>query len=622
MSQSGIAQQKQETTAMHRIPTREETQRKLDLRSQAASRIKPTDTYTIADRFETQVAEHGQKDFLVYGGRRFSYREVEERANQYAHVFAARGIGTGDVCALAMENRPDFFFCWFALAKLGAITAFLNYNLSGRPLLHALQSTRAKAVVVGEECVGVFGETEGLSGYPHWLVPDAEKPARKPLAAQLDQRFYTAVQTADTAAPDPAGRAGVRAEDDMLYIFTSGTTGLPKAAKYSHMRWMSSGDVMKVTLEVSPADVFYCCLPLYHGAAATSVTSTALTSGASIVFRRKFSASEFWTDVRGNNVTIFQYIGEICRYLLNKPERSDDREHHLRCMLGAGLSPDIWRRWLDRFGPIEIFEGWGATEANAAVLNVDNHLGSCGRVPFWDKTNLRLLRFDPETGTHLRDEQGRYVHCEPGEIGEAVGYIVNHPDIGAGRFEGYTSEEATESKILRDVFQDGDAWWASGDLLRYDEDGYCYFVDRLGDTFRWKSENVSTQEVTNALGDFPGMELINVYGVLVPGHEGRAGMAAVLMQPSQTFDPAAFYQHVDSRVPHYAAPVFIRVSSQADMTSTFKLRKIELQRQGYDPDMVGEPLYIRDPAQQTYVPYSTQALARIGLPAFAGARHD
>lgn len=604
---------------MNTIPPREETQRKLDLRSVATSRIKPADAYTVADRLEAQVAEHGDRNFLVYGGRHFSYREVDERANQYARVFAERGIGIGDVCAMAMENRPDFFFCWFGLTKLGAITAFLNYNLSGKPLVHALQSTRAKAVVVGEECVAVFAETDGVAEYPSWLVPDSEKSAEVPIPAHFDQTFYATVQAADTAAPDPRVRAGVKAEDDMLYIFTSGTTGLPKAAKYSHMRWMSSGDVMNVTMEVTPADVFYCCLPLYHGAAATSVTSTALTSGASIVFRRKFSASAFWTDVRENQVSIFQYIGEICRYLLNKPEQTNDRQHSLRCMLGAGLSPEIWRRWLERFGSIEIFEGWGATEANAAVLNVDNYLGSCGRVPFWDKTNLRLLRFDPETGRHVRDENGRYIHCEPGEIGEAVGFIVDHPEIGAGRFEGYTSPEATESKILRNVFQNGDAWWASGDLLRYDEDGYCYFVDRIGDTFRWKSENVSTQEVSDALGDFAGMELINVYGVLVPGHEGRAGMAAILMQPDQTFDPQAFFQHVEQRVPHYAAPVFVRVCTQADLTSTFKLRKIELQRQGYSPALVTDPLYIRDTTQQTYVPYSQEALERNGLPAFDGA---
>ena len=601
------------------LPSREETQAKLDLRSVAAARIKPSQRYSVADRLEAQVDRFGDRDFLVYGDQRFSYHEVDERANQYANAFRARGIQPGDVCAMAMENRPDFFFCWFGLTKIGAVTAFINYHLRGRALLHALESTAARAVVIGEECLDGFLETEDTAGYPRWLVSDDENPVdRSALPVSLDQGFHDQVQLAPRSRPDAALRAGIKAEDDMLYIFTSGTTGLPKAAKYSHMRWMTSGDVMEVTLEVTPADVFYCCLPLYHGAAATSVTSTALAGGAAIVFRRKFSASRFWSDVRENRVTIFQYIGEICRYLLNKPAQPDDRDHGLRCMLGAGLSRDVWTRWVERFGELDIFEGWGSTEANAATLNVDNRVGSCGRVPFWDKTNLRLLKFDTQTQTHVRDGEGCYVHCRPGEVGEAVGMILNLPDIGAGRFEGYTSPEATESKILRNVFVEGDAWWASGDLLRYDEDGYCYFVDRIGDTFRWKSENVSTLEVADALGDFPGLELINIYGVLVPNHEGRAGMAAVLMQPGQQFDPQAFFAFANDRLPHYALPVFVRVSAMADMTSTFKLRKIDLQRQGYNPALFTDPLFVKDDQAGSYVPFSAEVLERLELPAFAG----
>jgi fatty-acyl-CoA synthase len=403
----------------------------------------------------------------------------------------------------------------------------------------------------------------------------------------------------------------------MLYIFTSGTTGLPKAARYSHMRWMSSGDVMVVTLDTSSDDVFYCCLPLYHGAAATSVVSTALASGAAIVIRRRFSASRFWSDVRTHGVTIFQYVGEICRYLLNRAEAAEEKNNTLRCMLGAGLTSDTWQRWIQRFGELDVYEGWGATEANTATINLDNYVGSCGRITDWNKTNLRLLRIDEETQTHVRDENGFYVHCEPGEVGEAVGFIVDSQATGAGRFEGYTSSEATESKILRDVFQKGDAWWSSGDLLRYDANGYCYFVDRVGDTFRWKSENVSTQEVASELGDFAGMEFINIYGVTVPDNEGRAGMALVVMQQGCEFDPQAFYQFVAERLPHYARPVFVRVGS-ADMTTTFKHRKIDLQKQGYDPKNFTDALYVKDDSLATYSRYSDAVLASNDLLPFVG----
>ncbi|VVO12234.1 long-chain-acyl-CoA synthetase [Pseudomonas fluorescens] len=597
--------------------SREQTQAMLDRRAVASGQIKPADRNTIADRVEEQARRFAERPFIIYAEQRLSYAEVDARANQLAHVFHARGLRPGDVCAIAMENRPEFFCCWFGLAKLGVVVAFINTQVSGRALLHALESTAAKVMVVGEECLTHLLTTDGLPDLPWLLMPDAENPASESLRARVDTVFANQVAAAPRTAFPRELRAELPAETPCLLIFTSGTTGLPKAAVYSHMRWMSIGDVMEVTLAATTEDVFYCCLPLYHGAAATSVTATALRVGASIVIRRKFSVREFWNDIRRHRISIFQYIGEICRYLLNQPVVDGEREHSLRCLLGAGLTPDSWQRWVERFGPIQIFEGWSATEANTNIINLDNRPGSCGRVPFWNKTNMRLVRYDVESESHPRDEQGFYRLCEVGEIGEGMGFIIDHPHIGGGRFEGYTSAQATDSKIRRNVFSQGDAYWSSGDLLRYDEDGYFYFVDRIGDTFRWKSENVSTQEVADALGDFPGLELINVYGVQVPEHEGRAGMAAVLMQAGQDFDPEAFYALTEARLPRYAAPIFVRVSAAADLTSTFKLRKVDLQRQGYAPTAFADPLYIRDESRRSYQPYSAELLASIGLKAFA-----
>ena len=601
---------------------RQQTQALLDLRSAASARIKPADLYTLADRLEEQARDFAERPFLIAGEQRFSYASVEAQANRMAHVFYAKGLRPGDVCAIAMENRPQFFFSWFGLVKLGVVVAFINTQVTGKPLVHALQSTGAKAVVVGEECLGNLLGTDGLPDVPLWLVEDALNPFDGPLPTFVDCDFAEQIRQAPGTVFPRDVRAAITAETTTLLIFTSGTTGLPKAARYSHMRWMSSGDVMEVTLGATCVDVFYCCLPLYHGAAATSVTSTALRAGASIVMRRKFSVREFWADVRRNRITVFQYIGEICRYLLNQPVVAGEREHSLRHMLGAGLTPESWQRWLERFGPIQVFEGWGATESNANLINVDNYVGSCGRVPDWSRTNLRLVRYDVESDSHPRDENGFYQLCQPGELGEAMGFIIDHPQIGGGRFEGYTQAAATESKIRRNVFQEGDAYWSSGDLLRYDDEGYFYFVDRIGDTYRWKSENVSTLEVADTLSDMPGLELINVYGVQVPEHEGRAGMAAVLMQPGHAFDPQAFYDLTLARLPRYAAPVFVRVTPAADLTSTFKLRKVDLQRQGYAPQFFSDPLFVRDESSASYQPYSLQVLARNGLLPFAGASHE
>ena len=610
-------------TASRQQPVpREHTQALLDVRAAASAQIKPADLYTLADRLEAQAQALPERCFLIDGEQRFSYATVNAQADRMAHVFYAKGLRPGDVCAIAMENRPQFFFSWFGLVKLGVVVAFINTQVHGKPLVHALQSTAAKAVVVGEECLANLLGTEDLPDVPLWLVEDASNPFHGELPACVDSQFGEQIARAPGTAFAREVRAAITAETTTLLIFTSGTTGLPKAARYSHMRWMSSGDVMEVTLGATCDDVFYCCLPLYHGAAATSVTSTALRVGASIVVRRKFSVREFWPDVRRNRITVFQYIGEICRYLLNQPVVAGEREHSLRYMLGAGLTPESWQRWLERFGPVQVFEGWGATEANANLINVDNYVGSCGRVPDWSRTNLRLVRYDVENDSHPRDENGFYQLCQPGELGEAMGFIVDHPQIGGGRFEGYTSAAASESKIRRNVFQTGDAYWSSGDLLRYDDDGYFYFVDRIGDTFRWKSENVSTLEVADTLSDMPGLELINLYGVQVPEHEGRAGMAAILMQPGNAFDPQAFFELTEARLPRYAAPVFVRVSAAADLTSTFKLRKVDLQRQGYAPGLFTDPLFVRDESTRTYQPYSLQVLARAGLLPFAGSSHE
>ena len=592
--------------------SREETQQRLDRRGDLAMRYRASLPYTIADRVQECAQQYGERTFLLEGDARYSYREFNARANQVARALHAAGVRQGDVVALCMENRADFFFAWMGIAKAGAVVAFLNTYVSGKPLAHALEVTETRHVIVGEECVQRFEDTPELAGnaactFWHW--PDPERPAPPQVLAKYGANLQTLAARQDGADVPAQWREGIHAGDNAQYIFTSGTTGLPKAALVSHARWLMAGDAMKALWETGPEDCFYCFLPLYHGAASMSLTSTALSAGSSLVVRRKFSRSEFWADVRRYRITMCQYVGEICRFLLTLPPRPDDRQHTLRKMAGTGLSPEIWQQWVSRFGDhFQVFESWGSTESNASTVNVDNRIGSCGRVPFWEKTNLRLVRYDQDKGDYVRDENGFLQLAGVNEPGEAIAMVVDYPDIVAGRFEGYTCQESTQKKILRDVFQKGDAWWSSGDLLRCDEEGYCWFVDRIGDTFRWKSENVSTMEVTDALGDFPGLDALTIYGVQVPGHEGRAGMAALVMHEGAAFDPKAFWELATGRVPRYAAPLFLRLMEAPDMTGNYKLRKVDLQRQGFDQNQVQDPLYVRDDRLQTYVPLTPQAL--------------
>lgn len=584
------------------IVPREVTQAKLDRRASAGQRHRASQAYTTAERIEQSALRFAERRCLLYGQEAYSYDQANRRINQVAHAARALGVRRGDVVALAMENRPAFLFVWLGLAKLGATVVFLNTNVSGKPLAHALQATGATRVVVGEECLALFAATELPAGLRHWLWPDAERPAGAGLRGLCELDLALAASQSPEGNPPAQWRAGLVAGDPAIYIFTSGTTGLPKAAVISHARWLITGDVMETTMGVQAEDCFYCFLPLYHGAASLSAGATAFASGASLLLRRKFSRSEFWPDVRRHRATICQYVGEICRFLLTAPPQPGERDHPLRKMVGAGLAPEVWEQWVRRFGDFDIYEGWGSTESNTNTINVDNRVGSCGRVPFWDKTNLRLVRYDTESECHLRDANGFLQLCAIGEAGEAIGMIIDIPDVVGGRFEGYTSAEATEKKILRNVFKAGDAWWSSGDLLRIDADGYCWFVDRIGDTFRWNSENVSTTEVADALGDFAGLDAITVYGVKVPGAEGRAGMAALVLQPGAAFDAAAFWAFALERLPRYAAPLFLRIAPTTDMTGNYKLRKVDLQREGYDGAQVKDPLFVRDDKARTYLP--------------------
>jgi fatty-acyl-CoA synthase len=599
------------------IPAREETQARLDRRAAAAAQFKPKDPHTIADRWADAVRRWPERTFLCWADRTWTYAQADTVINSYANVLLERGVKPRQSVALMMENRPEFYWVWLALMKLGAPAAFINVHLNDKPLAHALRETRATHWVYGNECAGAAA-LEGVDHLvrlwvenPHWSG-SADPETLKGLERVPElSRLASSAPIHDVPA---AQRAGMVGEDVALYIFTSGTTGLPKAALTSHMRWMMAGAVMESVLQTNESDVFYCFLPLYHGAASMALTSTALMCGSSIVLRRKFSASQFWPDVRRYGVTSCQYVGEIIRYLLAQPERPDDRQHTLVRLSGTGLNRDTWLQFQGRFGVRDIFESWGSTEGNVNSLNLDNVPGSCGRVPFWDKTNLRLIRYDIEHDEHLRDDQGRYIICKPGEVGEAVGFIVEHPDIGGGRFEGYTSQSETEKKILRGVLSEADKWFRTGDLLREDENGYLFFVDRLGDTFRWKSENVSTLEVASVLEEFPGVLFLIIYGVEVPGFEGRAGMAAIQMQDGADFNAQAFFEFAKARLPRYALPQFLRLATSLDMTGTYKLRKVDLQRQAYAQTLVADPLWVIHEAQGSYVPLSAQTLAEAGYP--------
>jgi fatty-acyl-CoA synthase len=499
-----------------------------------------------------------------------------------------------------MENRPEFLFVWTGLAKLGVVTALLNTNLGGRALDHALAAARPVRLVVGAECLP---QLTTLSKAPPTHVLRDRSAYELPRGAHdLD----AALAARPASNPDARWRKGLQAGDDVLYIYTSGTTGSPKAARLSHLRFLAIGDVLSVFVDGAPGDVLYDVLPLYHTAGGVMLPALSLFSAATLVIRRKFSATGFWDDVRRYRVTGFQYIGELCRYLLAQPPKPEDRRHGLRFAVGNGLRPDVWPAFRDRFGIPRIHEFYGATEGNVVLMNLDNRVGAVGRVLIKPVSNARIIRYDVDRDEHPRDKKGFCVEAARGEVGEMIGRLPFTKRMALGRFEGYTSGADSEKKVLHGVFRKGDAWFRTGDLMRQDARGYFYFVDRIGDTYRWKGENVSTQEVAELLAPFPGVQMANVYGARVEGADGRAGMVALLLHEGASFDGKSFYAFVTERLPRYASPAFVRLQPEADLTGTFKLRKVDLQKQGFDPDLVPEPLFARDDAARAYVPLTRE----------------
>ena len=409
-------------------------------------------------------------------------------------------------------------------------------------------------------------------------------------------------------AVDPAWRKGVTCRDRAFYIYTSGTTGLPKASNFTHLRMLFMMHGFQGALNTRPNDRMYNVLPLYHSAGGVCAIGPALLTGGSVILKRKFSAHEFWDDVHQYGATHFQYIGELCRYLLNAPVGPHERDHKIHAITGNGLRPEIWESFKTRFAIPKIIEFYGATEGNVSMLNYDGTVGAVGRVPNYMRkvVTTRIVKFDVEHEMPVRGADGLCIECAVNEAGEAIGEIANEPGKS---FDGYTKAADTQKKVLHDVFKTGDAWFRTGDLMRRDAHGYFYFVDRIGDTFRWKGENVATSEVSEALGVVRGIKEANVYGVSVPGMDGRAGMAALVT--GEGFDIAGLPAALAGNLAAYARPVFLRLLPELEITGTFKQRKVELVKDGFDPAAIAEPLYWLDPATGRYEALTADAYAKI-----------
>ncbi len=542
----------------------------------------------------TQAERIPDRPFLRFEDEALTFGEYNRGVNRYAHALRAAGVQRGHVVAIVMENSPAFLMAEGALAKLGAVGALINTQLRGQALAHVLAASRATVVLVDASCREAVGEVGRIAGQVVYAAG-----ANQPNGADwrdLDEALATA-DDGEVDIPD------VGVEDVALYIYTSGTTGYPKPAIIRHSRLTMGGRALSILLGLREGDCSYAPTPLYHGYSNFVGFAPALYAGTAFASRRRFSVSHFLDDVQRHSVTHFLYVGELCRYLLRHPADARDRQHRMRMATGPGLRPDIWEQFVQRFGIPRIIETYGQTEANVSLLNRRGRVGSVGRAAPFSHRQVRLVRFDYETALPQRTSDGRCIECAPGEVGELLSQVSQQSVM---RFDGYVDAAENETKVLHDCFHEGDRWLRTGDLLRRDRSGYYYFVDRVGDTFRWKGENVATAEVAELLNGAPGISETAVYGVRVAHADGRAGMAAVVVAPASSFAPKAFYDAAERLLPAYARPLFVRLITEMDVTATLKHTKRRLQEEGYDLSRVADPLYLRDDEARTYVPYCAE----------------
>ncbi|WP_300544738.1 long-chain-acyl-CoA synthetase [Maricaulis sp.] len=556
----------------------------------------------VPDHIENTVDRFPDRPMALLDQGEISYRAFDACANRVAHWAMAQGLKPGDTVALFMTNRWEYIAIWFGLSKAGIVTSLINNQLSGSSLAHCLNIGETRQVIVEGELAGAFASARecGLSDMGVWVLDGAFEDAGD---------FAAALAEYSDARPGLSVRAGVKPEDPVLKMFTSGTTGLPKAALMTHIRALYYLNVFAVASKSSETDRMMMVLPLYHATGGLCGVGCALSFGGALIIRPRFSASNFWSDARRFKATMFMYVGELCRFLINSPETGDEKHHTIRCAIGNGMRRDVWEAFQARFHVPDIIEFYGSTEGNVGLVNASNQPGAVGRVPGYLKHrfNIDLVKFDMEAEVPVRGPDGFCVACRPGEVGEAIGRI--DPNDARFRFDGYGSREDTEKKILRDVFEAGDAWFRTGDLMTRDKLGHYYFVDRVGDTFRWKSENVATGEVAEALA-VDGVEQANVYGVEVAGYPGRAGMAALVANDT-ALDLDMLRAHVHDSLPAYARPLFLRLQRQTDTTGTFKFRKVDLVKQGFDPSAIGDPIWFDHPGEGRYVPLTPELYAAI-----------
>jgi citronellyl-CoA synthetase len=559
---------------------------------------------SIGLRIEQRAKEFPDRNALFFEDERYTNKQFNEWINRYANYFLyERNLQRGDVCIVFLENRSEIFFVILALAKIGVVSSLINTRQRDKPLIHSITHAPGKAFIIGEELIEPFIEIQNKLGLTEsqkknlLFLPDKGSIDTPEGFSNLKEKILASEITNPPTTPQ------IQLKDPYSYIFTSGTTGLPKAAVITNIHTIGSAFYWaRVVMDMTPEDVTYITTPIFHSNAINIGFASALGGGGAMAIRRKYSASNFLKDARRYGCTAFNYVGEICRYLYNQPPRDDDRDHPIVKCAGNGIKPEFWMNFKNRFGIERIHEQYGATERFipnfANILNLDKTVGM-------SLSAYALVKYDVEKDEPMRDKNNYMIRVEPGEVGLLLGLV------DPGSFYMYKDKKATENKVFRNVFMEGDMWVNTGDLLRDIGFRHAMFADRLGDTYRWKGENVSSEEMEILINSFPQVEYCSAYGVLIPGTEGRAGMISFIKRGDEDFDFQKFFDFVDGKIPSYAIPIFLRLKTSFQTTATDKVQKVIMKQEGYDVNEIKDPMYVLLPKTSKYVPLTKEIYENI-----------
>ena len=545
--------------------------------------------------FEEAVKKNPQGIAILYQDRSIQYKALNQWSNQIAHFLSAKGIKKGDCVAVLIENRPELLATVYACAKIGAVSAMLNTSQKGRVLTHSVNLVNPKLIIAGEECISNYDDVRHnthIEDVNHLYLADLDTLKISYEAPRGWQNLSQEISTHSKV--DPQKTKNIFRDDPCFYLYTSGTTGLPKAVVFNHGRFMKIYGAFGITaVRLKKNDRMYVPLPFYHATALGGCLSSVIAGNATLILTRKFSVTNFWKDIKAYGATSFGYVGELCRYLVEQPMRENERDHKVRIIVGNGLRPSIWKKFKNRFNIKKVMEFYGSSEGNIGftnLLNFDQTVGMCP-LPY------AIVKYDKETDSPLKNEKGQLVKVPKGEVGLLIGCITDE-----NPFHGYTDAAKTRSTILENVFEKGDKWFNSGDIMRNMGYRHAQFIDRTGDTFRWKGENVSTTEVEMLLEEMKEIREAIVYGVEIPNTEGRAGMASIGISVAEnTLDFKGLLNKLQENMPDYAIPVFLSINKQVELTQTFKHLKAPLKEQGFDLQRNQNSVYVRLPKSDGYV---------------------